>query len=98
MMTPLTQKQKELLDFISKHIAETKGVAPSFEQMKDAVSLKSKSGVHRLVTALEQRGHIRKLPNRARAIEVVKEGQGLTQYSIYELMAEIERRKGEGNA
>lgn len=97
-MTPLTQKQKELLEFIASHVAETNGVAPSFEEMKEAVSLKSKSGVHRLVTALEQRGHIRKLPNRARAIEVVKEGKGLAQYSIYELMAEIERRKAASNA
>jgi repressor LexA len=67
----LTRKQHELLCFIHDRLAET-GVSPSFEEMKDALDLKSKSGVHRLISALEERGFIRRLPNRARALEVVK--------------------------
>lgn len=67
----LTRKQHELVCFIHDRLAET-GVSPSFEEMKDALDLKSKSGVHRLISALEERGFIRRLPNRARALEVVK--------------------------
>ena len=67
----LTRKQYELLCYIHDHLAE-QGVSPSFEEMKDALDLKSKSGVHRLISALEERGFIRRLPNRARAIEVIK--------------------------
>ena len=67
----LTRKQHELLCFINDRLAEA-GVSPSFEEMKDALDLKSKSGVHRLISALEERGFIRRLPNRARALEVVK--------------------------
>jgi repressor LexA len=67
----LTRKQSELLTYIHAQLAES-GVSPSFEEMKDALSLKSKSGVHRLISALEERGFIRRLPNRARALEVVK--------------------------
>ncbi|MEO1200865.1 MAG: transcriptional repressor LexA [Pseudomonadota bacterium] len=67
----LTKKQYELLMFIQERLTET-GVPPSFEEMKEAVDLKSKSGIHRLVTALEERGFLRRLPNRARALEVVK--------------------------
>ncbi|SNS94586.1 repressor LexA [Sphingomonas laterariae] len=67
----LTRKQHELLSFIHDRLAET-GVSPSFEEMKDALDLKSKSGVHRLISALEERGFIRRLPNRARALEVLK--------------------------
>ncbi len=67
----LTRKQHELLLYIHKHLGET-GVSPSFEEMKEALDLKSKSGVHRLISALEERGFIRRLPNRARALEVVK--------------------------
>ncbi|MEY3703219.1 MAG: hypothetical protein RLZZ561_839 [Pseudomonadota bacterium] len=67
----LTRKQHELVCFIHDHLAET-GVSPSFEEMKDALDLKSKSGVHRLIAALEERGFIRRLPNRARALDVVK--------------------------
>ncbi len=67
----LTRKQHELLLYIDKHLGET-GVSPSFEEMKDALDLKSKSGVHRLISALEERGFIRRLPNRARALEVLK--------------------------
>jgi repressor LexA len=67
----LTRKQHELLTYINGRLAET-GVSPSFEEMKDALDLKSKSGVHRLISALEERGFIRRLPNRARALEVTK--------------------------
>jgi repressor LexA len=67
----LTQKQKELLLFIHARLQEA-GVPPSFDEMKDALDLKSKSGIHRLITALEERGFIRRLPHRARALEVIK--------------------------
>ena len=67
----LTRKQHELLLYIDRHLSET-GVSPSFEEMKEALDLKSKSGVHRLISALEERGFIRRLPNRARALEVLK--------------------------
>ena len=67
----LTRKQHDLLTFIDRRLAMD-GVSPSFEEMKDALSLKSKSGVHRLINALEERAFIRRLPNRARALEVLK--------------------------
>ncbi len=67
----LTRKQHELLLFIHERIRES-GVSPSFEEMKEALDLKSKSGIHRLITALEERGFIRRLPHRARALEVLK--------------------------
>ncbi len=67
----LTRKQHELLTYIHAHLAEN-GVSPSFEEMKEALDLKSKSGVHRLISALEERGFIRRLPNRARALEVMR--------------------------
>lgn len=67
----LTKKQNQLLLFISQQIAKD-GVSPSFDEMKDALGLKSKSGVHRLVTALEERGFIRRFPNRARALEIAR--------------------------
>src|SRR5262245_52724838 len=67
----LTRKQFELLRFIHERLKES-GVPPSFDEMKDALDLRSKSGIHRLITALEERGFIRRLPNRARALEVIK--------------------------
>ena len=67
----LTRKQLELLRFIHERLKES-GVPPSFDEMKDALDLRSKSGIHRLITALEERGFIRRLPNRARAVEVVR--------------------------
>lgn len=67
----LTRKQHELICFINDRLDET-GVSPSFEEMKEALDLKSKSGVHRLISALEERQFIRRLPNRARALEVLK--------------------------
>ena len=67
----LTRKQHELLKFIHGHIRNN-GISPSFDEMKDALNLKSKSGIHRLITALEERGFIRRLAHRARALEVLK--------------------------
>ena len=67
----LTKKQYELLMLIDRRLHKD-GVSPSFEEMKDAVGLKSKSGIHRLISALEERGFIRRLPNRARALEVLR--------------------------
>ena len=72
----LTAKQHELLLFIHRRLEES-GISPSFEEMKEALDLKSKSGVHRLISALEERGFIRRLPNRARALEVVKMPENL---------------------
>jgi repressor LexA len=67
----LTRKQSDLLRFIHERLKET-GVPPSFDEMKDALDLRSKSGIHRLILALEERGFIRRLPNRARALEVLR--------------------------
>ena len=71
----LTRKQHELITFIQNRL-EASGISPSFEEMKEALDLKSKSGVHRLISALEERGFIRRLPNRARALEVIKTPEG----------------------
>jgi len=68
----LTRKQHELICYIEDRLAET-GVSPSFEEMKEALDLKSKSGVHRLINALEERGFLRRLPNRARALEILRQ-------------------------
>ncbi len=67
----LTKKQHELLLFIHQHLSKN-GISPSFDEMKDALGLKSKSGIHRLITGLEERGFIRRLPHRARALDVVR--------------------------
>ena len=67
----LTKKQHQLLLFIQKRLEEN-GVSPSFDEMKDALELKSKSGIHRLITALEERGFVRRLPHRARALEILR--------------------------
>ena len=72
----LTRKQQELLIFIHRRLAEG-GVSPSFDEMKDALDLRSKSGIHRLITGLEERGFIRRLPHRARALEVLRLPDGL---------------------
>jgi repressor LexA len=81
----LTRKQHELLVYINDRLAAA-GVSPSFEEMKDALELKSKSGVHRLISALEERGFIRRLANRARALEVVRmpESKGSSVTSVAE--------------
>lgn len=75
MLQMLTQKQQNLLQYIRKNL-EKDGVCPSFEEMKDALGLRSKSGIHRMVTALEERGFIRRLANRARAVEILKNPDG----------------------
>lgn len=67
----LTRKQRDLLVFIHDRL-QSDGVAPSFDEMKDALDLKSKSGIHRLITGLEERGYLQRLPNRARALEVTR--------------------------
>ncbi len=72
----LTAKQHELLRFIQRKLEDT-GISPSFEEMKEALDLRSKSGVHRLISALEERGFIRRLPNRARALEVLREPENV---------------------
>ena len=71
----LTAKQHELLHFIQERL-DASGISPSFEEMKEALGLKSKSGIHRLISALEERGFLRRLPNRARALEVLKGAEG----------------------
>ena len=73
----LTRKQHELLLYIDSRLSES-GVSPSFEEMKEALDLKSKSGVHRLISALEERGFLRRLPNRARALEVLRQPENVT--------------------
>lgn len=84
----LTSKQNELLRFIHERL-ENNGVSPSFEEMKDALALKSKSGVHRLIGALEERGFIRRLPNRARALEILQlpEGGGARAVNVVSITA-----------
>src|SRR6185312_13134745 len=67
----LTRKQYELLMFINSHL-QAHGVSPSFDEMKEALNLKSKSGIHRLITGLEERGFLKRLAHRARALEVVR--------------------------
>ncbi|SHG37033.1 transcriptional repressor LexA [Cognatishimia maritima] len=74
----LTKKQRDLLEFIHKRLQKN-GVPPSFDEMKDALDLRSKSGIHRLITALEERGFIRRLAHRARAIEIVKLPEDMSQ-------------------
>ncbi|MCJ8190076.1 transcriptional repressor LexA [Sphingomicrobium aestuariivivum] len=74
----LTPKQHELLAFIHQRLSET-GISPSFDEMREALDLKSKSGVHRLIGALEEREFIRRLPNRARALEVLKLPEGMAE-------------------
>ena len=90
----LTRKQYELLRFIHERLKES-GVPPSFDEMKEALDLRSKSGIHRLITALEERGFIRRLPNRARAIEVIRlpdsVAHGVTNAPFARLRAQRDR-------
>jgi repressor LexA len=67
----LTKRQRELLVFLTTHVGET-GVVPAYQEMADAVGLASKAGIHRMVLALEERGYIKRIPNRARAIEITR--------------------------
>ena len=78
----LTKKQKNLLVFINKKIRST-GISPSYEEMKNSLNLKSKSGIHRLISALEERGFIRRLPHKARALEVLKLPETASANDIY---------------
>lgn len=89
-MIPLTRKQKELLDYL-----RACEVCPSFDEMREALALRSKSGVHRLVEGLVERGYIRRALNRARAIELVDEPrlpENLSSYNVFELASEARRR------
>ena len=90
----LTAKQHELLLYIQRKLEET-GISPSFEEMKDALDLKSKSGVHRLISALEERGFIRRLPNRARALEV--RGDSMVEAGILDGDLVVIRRQDNAN-
>ena len=78
----LTKKQKNLLIFINKRIRST-GVSPSYEEMKNSLNLKSKSGIHRLISALEERGFIKRLAHKARALEVIKLPETASANDIY---------------
>ncbi len=73
----LTRKQRDLLLYIHEHMTD-EDIAPSFEEMKNALGLKSKSGIHRLISALEERGYIKRLPHRARALEIIRLPEGFT--------------------
>ena len=77
----LTKKQKELFVYLNDYISSN-DISPSFEEMKNAVNLKSKSGIHRLITSLEQRGYIKRLKHKARAMEITKELQNMAQLLI----------------
>lgn len=77
----LTRKQVQLLEFIQKRMT-AEGVPPSFDEMKDALDLRSKSGIHRLITALEERGFIRRLPHRARALEIIRLPENMSAAGI----------------
>ena len=76
----LTKKQLELLIFLEKKITHS-AIPPSFEEMKSALNLKSKSGIHRLISALEERGFLRRLPHRARSIEILKSYKSISKLS-----------------
>ena len=80
----LTRKQHELLTFIDRHLKDT-GFSPSFEEMKEALQLKSKSGIHRLISALEERGFLRRRHHRARALEVMRLPDAATPHTVTEL-------------
>lgn len=90
MSVGLTKKQAELLSYIETYSA-TERVAPSFEEMKVALGIKSKSGVHRVITALVERGYLNRMPNRVRALEVVRAPE-LQDYSTSALLLELRRR------
>jgi repressor LexA len=95
----LTAKQHELLRFIHERL-ESSGISPSFEEMKEALDLKSKSGVHRLIGALEERGFIRRLANRARALEVMKmpEGGGARSVNVVKLTPAVATKSAQKSA
>lgn len=90
MSVSLTRKQHELLTFIKSYVRQNNGVAPSFEEMQRALGLSSKSGVHRLMDALEERGHIKRSRYRRRALELVD--GGLSNLPTDALISELSRR------
>lgn len=99
MTVSLTPQQAVLLDFIQRYQADHNGVSPVFVEMQAALGHASKSGVHRLLEGLEERGAIRRLKQRARAIEIVDDRARLIrQFSVAELTAELERKAREGGA
>ena len=81
----LTKKQKNLLLFINKKLRSS-GVSPSYEEMKESLNLKSKSGIHRLISALEERGFIKRLAHKARALEVIKLPETASANDIYDVL------------
>ncbi|KMS59995.1 hypothetical protein V474_07865 [Novosphingobium barchaimii LL02] len=99
-MIGLTPKQSQLFRYLEGYMSGPGSVAPTFAEMGAAVGLTSKSAVHRLLSALEERAYIRRIPNRARAIEIIRDGDrrqdvahALTLASDYQLQAEINRRR-----
>src|SRR5215469_16161949 len=92
----LTKKQYELLLFINKRLNE-QGVSPSFDEMKGALGLRSKSGIHRLITGLEERGFIRRLPHRARALEIARLPENLAPAAAQASVARTPAAPGNGN-
>ena len=90
MSVSLTRKQQELLTFIREYVRQNSGVAPSFEEMQRALGLSSKSGIHRLMDALEERGHIKRSRYRRRALELVD--GGLSKIPTDALISELSRR------
>lgn len=98
MSYSLTRKQAELLGFIKEYTSYNDGVCPSFEEMMEAVQLKSKSGVHRLIVALEERGFISRIPARARCVKVISDApdtSALASIPTHLLVAELARRAAE---
>lgn len=91
-MIGLTTQQRDLLAFIESYHADHPGISPSFREMMDGVGLKSTSGVYSLINQLEERGRIRRIPRRVRAIEVIAP-DALFAFSTGELLAEIDRRR-----
>lgn len=97
MAISTTHKQAETLAFIERYQADNNGVSPSFEELKDALQLKSKSGVHRLIEGLVERGRLTRLPNRARSFQIVKDDV-LAGIPTRVLIAELARRSEERRA
>ena len=92
-MMGLTHRERDLLAFLTRFIADNSGAAPTFDEMREHMGLAAKSGVYRILTALEERGHIVRLPNRARAIEIVHQQRSeLSQFSDVDIAAEYARR------
>ena len=93
----LTKKQRNLLVFINKKIRST-GISPSYDEMKNSLNLKSKSGIHRLISALEERGFIKRLPHKARALQVLKLPETASANDIYNTFSPSVIKGGLDNA